>query len=92
MDHFNDKVVSKAEAASLALAIKNNGLVGCNDSIFKEIIEKYDLDVISSADIILMSFKKKLITKEEASNIWKKMARDRVPLPYKTFLEFLDNK
>lgn len=92
MDHFNDKVVSKAEAASLALAIKNNGLIGCNDLIFKEIIEKYNLDVISSADILLMSFKKKLITKEEASDIWNKMNRDGVPLPYKTFLEFLDNK
>lgn len=91
MDHFNDKIISKSEAAALALAIKNNGMLACNDlTVFKKCINKYDLEHISSADIILLSYQKKIISKDEASQLWKKLNTYRVPLPTKSFLEFLE--
>ena len=89
-DYFNDKKISKAEGASLALAIKNNGLLGCNDrEIFKNCINYFGLDSINSADILFRSFKKDLISKDEASQIWDNMYKDNV-LPNSSFLEFLD--
>lgn len=92
MDHFSDKIISKSEAAALALAIKNNGMIGCNDlNVFKNCIEKYDLDYISSAEILLNSYQKKIISKDEVSKIWKKMNTYSVPLPTKTFLEYLES-
>lgn len=92
MDHFNDKIISKSEAAALALAIKNKGMLACNDlNVFKKCIDKYDLEHINSADIILLSYQKKLISKDEALEIWKKMHTYRVPLPNKTFKEYLES-
>lgn len=92
MDHFNDKIISKSEASALALAIKNKGMLACNDlNVFKKCIDNYDLEHISSADIILLSYQKNLISKDEALEIWKKMHTYRVPLPNKTFKEYLES-
>lgn len=91
MNHFNDKAISKAEASSFALAIKNNGLIACNDfNIFMPCIERYDLDYTTSAEILLKSYKKGLISKEETKDLWDLMYFKNSPISKEKFLEMLE--
>ena len=62
-DYFSDKPIGKGEAAVIAHAKKHNGIVASNNT--KDVmpfVEKYNLERITTGDILVMAFENKLIT------------------------------
>lgn len=91
MNHYNDKVISKAEASSLALVIKNNGFIACNDpNMFMPFIKKYDLEYTTISIILLNSYKKKILSKEETIELWNKMYFNDKSISKEDFLNMID--
>ena len=81
-DHKN-QVLGDGEASSIAIAIKNKGVVAYNNpnaikdylekyDLRKDYLEKYDLRCITSEDIFNDLFKKGIISKEELNDFLKK--------------------
>ena len=71
-DHKN-QVLGDGEASSIAIAIKNKGVVAYNNpNAIKDYLEKYDLRCITSEDIFNDLFKKGIISKEELNDFLKK--------------------
>ena len=71
-DHKN-QVLGDGEASSIAIAIKNKGVVAYNNpNAIKDYLEKYDLKYITSEDIFNDLFKKGIISKEELNGFLKK--------------------
>ena len=71
-DHKN-QVLGDGEASSIAIAIKNKGVVAYNNpDAIKDYLEKYDLRCITSEDIFNDLFKKGIISKEELNDFLKK--------------------
>ncbi|MBQ3473405.1 MAG: hypothetical protein IJH35_05010 [Methanobrevibacter sp.] len=70
-DHKN-QVLGDGEASSIAIAIKNNGIIAYNNpNAIKDYLEKYDLRCITLEDIFNDLLKKGIISKEEYDNFLK---------------------
>lgn len=87
-----DKEMGKGEAAALALAIKNNGIIASNNTqdIIKA-VEKYNLIQIKTGDILVKAYDLQIITEDEGNALWKKMLNQKRFLTEKTFTEYLKN-
>lgn len=82
--------IGKGEAAAIALAKVNNGILASNN--LKDIIyyvKKYNLKYITTGDILVQALSKKLITEEEGNDIWLKMIARKRKLPTPTFSDYL---
>lgn len=85
--------IGKGEAAAIALAKVNNGVIASNN--LRDImyyVEKYNLKHVTTGDILLKALNDKEITEDEGNCIWKKMLSKRRKLPTKTFSEYIKNK
>ena len=84
--------VGSGEAAVLALAIVNNGIVASNNfSDICKYIKKYNLRHISTTEIIFECYQRKFITKYEANKIWEEMCRFHLKLPFPSFNKYLED-
>ena len=69
-----DNEIGKGEAAALALAIENNGILASNNTKdITEAINKYNILRIKTGDILVKAFKNKIITEDEGNTLWMKM-------------------
>lgn len=87
------KLIGNGEAASIALAKKNCGIVASNN--LKDItvyIEEFALRHITTGDILIDAFNKKLITEKEGNSIWLAMIEKRRKLGASSFSEYLASK
>ena len=85
-----DKEIGKGEAAALALAIINNGIIASNNT--KDIIkavEKYKIKRIKTGDILVKAYNCKIITENEGNQLWKKMLNQKRYLTENSFSEYL---
>ena len=68
-----NQVLGNGEAASIALAIKNNGVIAYNNpDAIKDYLKKYDLKCITLEDILKNMFKKGIISQEEFEELLSK--------------------
>ena len=86
------KVIGKGEAAAIALTKIRGGIIASNN--MKDIgkyVEAYNLNHITTGDILYEALEQNLITEEEGNNIWANMLNKRRMLPGNTFTEFILN-
>ena len=70
-DHKN-QVLGDGEASSIAIAIKNNGIIAySNPDAIKDYLEKYNLKCITVEDILKDLLKKGIISQEEFETLLK---------------------
>lgn len=89
-DFFVDKPIGKGEVAVLAHAKKHNGIVASNNT--KDVmpyVEKYNLERITTGDIIVMALENGIITEKEGNVIWSKMLKRNKWLNEDSFTSYL---
>lgn len=89
-DRKTDKYIGKGEASTIALAVKHNAIVLCNDCRNVGFyLEKYGLKSLNTADIIKRAYQKKILNMDEAEDLWSQMKKQEVLLPKDTFGQYL---
>lgn len=93
IDVYNNKYyIGEGEAACIALAKNNNGVLASNNlKDIKRYIDEYKLKHLTSADILKQALKNKFITKIEGNNIWRDMLNEGIYLPYDSFDNYINN-
>lgn len=84
------RLIGKGEAAALALAKINNGIIASNN--LKDIsnyVKAFGLEHITTGDIMKLALEKGLIDEKGGNQIWQDMIRRKRLLPTATFSEFL---
>lgn len=85
-----ETVISKGEAAAIALAKTYNGIIASSN--FRDVAKyarKYNLEHMGAGDILVAAFKAEHIDEAEGNNIWHNMLAKRRVLPRPTFTEYL---
>lgn len=83
------KIIGNGEAAVLSLAKVNGGIVASNN--LKDIaiyVKKFNLNHTTTADILIKSFKSKLIDESEGNSIWQEMVLRKRKLPATNFSNY----
>ena len=89
----DNKVIGSGEAASISLAKKHNGILGSNNlRDIARYVEEFSLKHVTTGDILVEAFRKKLITEEEGNAIWAEMLKKKRKIGASSFSEFLNNK
>ncbi|MCF7635349.1 MAG: hypothetical protein LLF82_000831 [Dehalococcoides mccartyi] len=86
-------IIGKGEAASIALAKANNGIVASNN--LKDInsyITEFNLKHITTGEILNEAYDKGYITLEEADSLWASMLAKHRKLGASSFSDFLKSK
>lgn len=87
------KLIGKGEAASIALAKENGGIVASNNlSDIGDYVKEFQLKHITTGDILVEAYNKGLITENEGNNIWASMLAKQRKLGTASFLDFLKSK
>ena len=83
-------VIGNGEASALVLAKFNHGIIASNN--LKDITnyaQEFDLQILTTADILREAYATEYITLSEADDIWKHMLAKRRRLPASSFSEYL---
>ncbi|MCR5478953.1 MAG: hypothetical protein K6F27_03720 [Ruminococcus sp.] len=86
------KIIGDGEAASIALAKENNGILASNN--FKDIsyyVQKYSLAHVTTGDILVEALNKGIITEQQGNQIWFDMLSKRRKLGASSFSEYIRN-
>ena len=89
-NYFSDNTIRKREVAVIAHAKKHNGIVASNNT--KDVmpyVEKYNLERITTGDILVMALDNGIITEKEGNMIWSKMLKRGRWLVEKDFTTYL---
>ncbi|MDO5843481.1 MAG: nucleic acid-binding protein [Methanobrevibacter ruminantium] len=90
-DYFSDKTIGKGEAAVIVHAKKHNGIVASNNTRdIMPYVEKYNLERITTGDILVMALENGIITEKEGDIIWSKMLKRNRWLNADTFTSYLN--
>jgi predicted nucleic acid-binding protein len=84
------KIIGRGEAASIAFAKVRAGIVASNN--LKDIsnyIREFNLEHVTTGDILYEALKKRIITESQGNMIWSRMISKRRKLGAHTFSEFL---
>lgn len=86
----NKKLIGRGEAAAISLACKYQGILASNNlSDISIYIEKYNLEHLTTGDILIMAYENSLITEDEGNIIWGKMLKKRRKIGANTFSEYM---
>ena len=89
-DKKTDRYIGKGEASTIALAVKHNAIVLCNDCRNAGVyLKKYGLKSLNTSDILKRAYQKKIISLDEAEDIWREMKKQGVRLPADSFRKYL---
>ena len=84
-----DKEMGRGEAAAIALAVENDGILASNNT--KDIVkavEKYNLIRIKTGDILVKAYNYGIISEKEGNELWKKMLKQNRYLTEKSFTDY----
>ena len=85
-----EKIIGKGEAAAIALAKTYNGIIASNNlKDISKYVYKYNLEHITTGDILVAALNKGFIDEEAGNQIWAKMIDKRRMLPTATFTDYL---
>ncbi len=85
--------IGRGEAAALAFAIENGGVVASNN--LRDVLyyaKKYSIRVLTTGEILREALNQGLIDETKGNQIWQKMLSKRRRLPTNTFSEYLRTK
>ncbi len=83
------KIIGRGEAAAIALAKKNQGVLASNNlRDVKSYVDKYSISHITTGDILIEALNKGLITETEGNTLWSEMIRKKRMLPTATFTDY----
>ena len=84
--------MGRGEAAAIALAVKNDGILASNNTqdIIKA-VEKYNLIRIKTGDILVKAYNYEIISESEGNELWKKMLNQKRYLTEESFTDYLKN-
>ncbi len=84
------KRIGKGEAAAISLAKTYKGILASNNlKDIKKFIEEFNLENLTTGDILHNALKLSYITEIEGNQIWDKMLSKRRRLPCTSFSDFL---
>lgn len=87
---INNKVIGRGEAASISLAKKYNGILASNNlRDIDQYVREFSLRHVTTGDILIEAYSKKLITEADGNVIWKEMLKKRRKIGAASFSEFL---
>lgn len=90
-DFFSDKPIGKGEAAVIVHAKKHNGIVASNNTRdVMPYVKKYNLERITTGDILVMALENGIITEKEGNLIWSKMLKRNRWLNADSFTSYLN--
>lgn len=82
-------IIGKGEAASIALAKKQDGIVASNNlRDIRPYIEEFHLKHMTTGDILLEALEKSYITEEQGNTLWAAMLAKRRKLGTATFTDY----
>lgn len=88
--------VGPGEAATIALACQNNGVVASNNLLdVRGLVEDYDLNLITTAFIMAKAYENGIKTRKELDEIWKDMldnGRKRSLPNFKSFTDYYERQ
>ncbi len=85
-------VIGRGEAAALALAKVNNGIVASNNlKDISQYIAQFHLAHVTTGDILVESLNQGLIDENTGNQIWAKMVQKQRKLPTPTFSAYLQS-
>ena len=86
-------IIGKGEAASIALAKLNNGIVASNNlRDITSYINEFRLKHMTTGDILIEAYKKGYITEMQGNALWTSMLAKRRKLGEKSFSDYLKSK
>lgn len=86
-------IIGKGEAASIALAKTNDGIVASNNlRDISSYINEFGLKHMTTGDIMIEALDKGYITKAQGNALWASMLNKRRKLGAKTFSDYLKSK
>lgn len=84
------RIIGKGEAAAIALAKAYNGIIASNNlKDISDYVKKYDLEHVTTGDILVTALNKGYIDEPTGNKIWNNMIRKQRLLPTDTFSEYL---
>lgn len=84
------KIIGDGEAASIALAKENNGVLASNNlRDINQYVEKYNLPHVTTGDILIDALNNGLITESDGNQVWANMIAKRRKLGAQSFTEYL---
>lgn len=87
--HEDEKCIGKGEAAALALAIQNEGVIASNNlSDIEFYIKDNDLYILTSSIILVQALEKNIIFEDDAEEMWSKMIDRKRNLPAYSFKHY----
>lgn len=87
------KLIGKGEAASIALAKENDGIVASNNlRDIGDYIEEFQLKHVTTGDILVEAYNNGLITETDGNTIWSYMLAKRRKLGAASFSDFLNGE
>lgn len=87
------KSIGRGEAAAIALAKNNQGVLASNNlNDISQYVKKYNLDHVTTGVIIHQAVQDEVITEEEAGKIWDEMVNNWCKLGAKTYKDYVEKK
>lgn len=87
------KAIGRGEAAAIALAKNNKGILASNNlNDVSQYVKKYSLDHVTTGMIIYQAVQDEVITEEEAETMWDEMVNNWCKLGAKTYKEYVEKK
>ena len=87
---FTGRKIGDGEAAAIALAVENNGILASNNTQdIADAVKYFNLTRIRTGDILVKAFNCNMITEEEGNKIWDKMINQNRYLTEKSFSDYL---
>ena len=89
----NTSLIGRGEAACIAMAKERNGILASNNlRDITKYIEEYNLEHITTGDILVDAYENGMFSKDEIEGIWRNMLSKRRKLGAQSFEEYLNNK
>ena len=85
-------IIGNGEASAISLCVYNDGILASNN--LKDIdvyVNKYNLDLLTTPDILHMAYNKKMISEDKANHIWLEMIKKKRWLPNVSFTKYLES-
>ena len=90
MVNFTGRKIGDGEAAAIALAVENNGILASNNTQdIADAVKYFNLTRIRTGDILVKAFNINMITEKEGNKIWDKMINQNRYLTENSFSDYL---
>lgn len=86
----NHKIIGDGEAAAIAMAKERNGILASNNlRDISNYVEEFNLEHITTGDILKMALDKGLINEHQGNTIWANMLNKKRKLGFQSFSDYL---